>query len=184
MTEIWKSIDGFPDYEVSNMGRVKSFKWYHGTNERILKLRENNKGYIIVSLYNKKTEKRKVHILVYETFYDDKIKLDECIHHKDKNKKNNNYMNLLKIDTHKHNSFHNKGKIISEKTKKLMSEKNSGRNNPNFGIKGLEEWKINSIHQISNSPIIKQLKITQKEIGEIFGIDQKTVSYIKNRTWL
>ena len=32
--EIWKNIDGFKEYQISNYGRVKSFKKHTGTNFR------------------------------------------------------------------------------------------------------------------------------------------------------
>lgn len=35
--EIWKPIEGYPDYEVSSMGRVKSLNYYHTGKEKILK---------------------------------------------------------------------------------------------------------------------------------------------------
>jgi len=51
--EIWKEICGYDsDYFVSNLGRVKSFKYDKKTNTdvRILKQIENNRGYLQVSL--------------------------------------------------------------------------------------------------------------------------------------
>jgi hypothetical protein len=47
--EIWKIIEEYPDYRVSNFGRVKSFKNCRGTNERILKQNEYG-GYFCVYL--------------------------------------------------------------------------------------------------------------------------------------
>lgn len=38
MKEIWKDIEGYEGlYQVSSLGRVKSFHYHNGTNERILK---------------------------------------------------------------------------------------------------------------------------------------------------
>ena len=53
-----------------------------------------------------------------------------------------------------------------------------GQNNPNTKLK---EWMVKSIYQISNSPIIKQLRITQQDIAEVFNISKLTVYRIKNK---
>lgn len=58
MEEIWKDIKYYPNYMVSNMGRVKSigrwvYKEYRGKRwqrEKILKSSVNKKGYLFVSL--------------------------------------------------------------------------------------------------------------------------------------
>ncbi len=47
MEEIWKDIPGFLDYQVSNLGRVKSFK---GKKERILTPSYTIYGYLQVGL--------------------------------------------------------------------------------------------------------------------------------------
>lgn len=58
--EKWKDITGFPNYMVSNFGRVYSKK-----SGLIMKLGKDNKGYLRVSFYeNGKSNTRKVHRLV------------------------------------------------------------------------------------------------------------------------
>lgn len=66
MSEIWKKIEGFEDYEVSNLGRVKSIK---KGKERILKPAINIKGYLRVNLCeNGKKKEMKIHQLVAIAF--------------------------------------------------------------------------------------------------------------------
>lgn len=60
MIEEWKTIEEYPDYMVSNMGRVKSLK----TNI-ILKNIKDNRGYLRVCLHRKL---KQVHRLVGSTF--------------------------------------------------------------------------------------------------------------------
>lgn len=48
MEEIWKEIPGFPGYEVSNLGRVKSYKQYRAG--KILTLHPARKGYLQVRM--------------------------------------------------------------------------------------------------------------------------------------
>jgi hypothetical protein len=47
MVEIWKDIPGFLEYQVSNLGRVKSFK---GKKEKILRPFYTGSGYLQVGL--------------------------------------------------------------------------------------------------------------------------------------
>ena len=52
--EIFKDIKGYEGlYEISNYGRVKSFKW---NKEKILKGNINNKGYLRVTLLKNNVE--------------------------------------------------------------------------------------------------------------------------------
>lgn len=62
--EMWAKIDGFPNYDVSDYGRVRN----HRTG-RIMKTSIDNNGYVVVCLskYGKQYLK-KVHILVAEYF--------------------------------------------------------------------------------------------------------------------
>lgn len=66
MTETWKTIEEFPDYQVSDLGRVKSLKY---GKERILSASGNSNGYRAVSLAGPGgVFTRKVHRLVLEAF--------------------------------------------------------------------------------------------------------------------
>lgn len=89
--EIFREIDGFPDYEVSNLGRVCSFK---GKYPKILKPKKNRYGYLYVILYtdgNKVT--KKVHRLVAEAFIPNPENKPE-VNHIDEDKENNVADNL------------------------------------------------------------------------------------------
>lgn len=66
--EIWKDIlDYEGDYQVSNVGRVKSFK-YDKINGRILKQIKYGDYFRIGLLKNGKYKSKQVHRLIYETF--------------------------------------------------------------------------------------------------------------------
>lgn len=100
--EVWKEIYGFPHYEVSNLGRVRSKDRYilrHGTKSlfkgKVLEGGTDSDGYRIVLLYysaggGRNTEK--VHRLVMKTFCP--ITLNLQVNHIDGNKQNNNLDNL------------------------------------------------------------------------------------------
>ena len=92
MTEIWKDIDGYEGlYQISNKGRVKRL---YKASERILKPRDNGRGYLRVHLTKENTSKHiRVHRLVARAFIPNPDNLPE-INHRDENKKNNCVENL------------------------------------------------------------------------------------------
>lgn len=91
MNEIWKDIYGFPYYQVSNLGRVRSFKF---GNERILKQSKNSWGYLYVGLSkNGKQYMKRVHRLVAQAFLPNPQNLSQ-VNHKDENKENCKVDNL------------------------------------------------------------------------------------------
>lgn len=90
--EEWKDIVGYEGlYQVSNFGRVRSFKW---KREYILKQFSDTKGYLRVALYKNKTCKRRfVHLIMMESFFPVFDKTLQ-INHKDGCKYNNVLNNL------------------------------------------------------------------------------------------
>ncbi len=89
--EIWKTIKDFENYQVSNLGRIKSFT---KGSEKILKTALNTNKYYWVRLFNKDKSKCKlVHSLVAEYFLENKLNLP-FINHIDGCKTNNKVFNL------------------------------------------------------------------------------------------
>ena len=109
MKEVWKTIPNYPNYKVSNCGRVKSVDRTdtRGRNRKgkVLKQSQDGSGYMQVTLYEDgKGKNIKVHQLVMLTFN------GECgkgyqVNHIDENQKNNNLSNLEYV-TPKQNSNH------------------------------------------------------------------------------
>ena len=96
MEEIWKPI-GYEGYEVSNLGRVKSYK-YDKINGKIMKPYKNTKGYLQIDLQldGRKRENRvhlAVHRLVAMAFIPNPDNLPQ-VNHKDEDKTNNCVDNL------------------------------------------------------------------------------------------
>lgn len=109
--EIWKTIKGFENYEVSNFANVRN-----KTTNRILK-QENNKGYLRVSLSLKGMVKRiLVHRLVAINFINNKYK-KPCVNHKDGNRLNNNLSNLewVTFSENEIHSYNVLGKLNSQR---------------------------------------------------------------------
>lgn len=112
--EIWKTIKGYEDYQVSNYGRIKR-------NEKILKPILSRNGYLHIFLYSKgKSKQFLVHRVVANTFIENKNNLKE-INHKDGNKQNN-IIDNLEWCTRKENVHHflNSNKLNETKSKAVV----------------------------------------------------------------
>lgn len=92
--EIWKAIEGYEGYEISNLGKVKSMNYSRTDKEKIMKPCKNNYGYLVVYLYrNRKRKLFYVHRLVAAAFIQNP-KGFEQVNHIDENKSNNAVENL------------------------------------------------------------------------------------------
>lgn len=119
--EIWLPICGYENYQVSNMGRIKSLGNDKTRKDRILRQVKNNKGYLYLNLCKEgKCKNFTVHRLVANAFLDNPSNL-KCVNHKDENPLNNCVDNL-EWCTYKYNN------IYGSRLKKV-SEKQ--RNDPN-----------------------------------------------------
>lgn len=167
--EIWKSIPGFDGYEVSNQGRVRSFKKSIGLGagkgsmsiiadepQRILSPRHRKGGYLAVGLCaNGKVCDFYIHALVMLAFigpYPNGLEI--C--HSDDDPTNNNLENL-RYDTHANNMRGVLGKRYSPRTA-------DSRILANIDIKYIREL-VESDH--NTSEIKKKFGISKKYINQI-----------------
>uniref|UniRef100_A0A6C0KNX9 HNH nuclease domain-containing protein n=1 Tax=viral metagenome TaxID=1070528 RepID=A0A6C0KNX9_9ZZZZ len=114
MEEIWKPVNEFPNYHISCYGNIKNVI----TNKP---LKPNLKsGYYHVSLVNEIIKKSlKIHRLVALAFIENPENKSD-VNHKDKNKLNNNVLNLEWM-TRKENNIHRcQGIIISNNKNKAI----------------------------------------------------------------
>lgn len=93
--EGWRDIKDYEGlYQVSNLGRIKSFGNGKTRKEKILKSRKDGCGYHFVTLYKEgKVKTYKVHRLVAQAFIPNPDNLPQ-INHIDENKSNNCVDNL------------------------------------------------------------------------------------------
>lgn len=86
----------YRNYHVDDNGNVWSTKKHNGTFIRKLKTFVDGGGYLVVALQtdDKKEIKRKVHLLVCESFHGERPQWAQCVRHIDGNKKNNKASNL------------------------------------------------------------------------------------------
>lgn len=105
MQEVWKDIKDYEGYyQISNYGRLKSFKV--DSKGKIMKLTNKYGDYLSIVLQGKGKPKRsvRIHRLVAEAFIPNPDNLPE-INHKDGNKQNNKVDNLEWV-THRENTVH------------------------------------------------------------------------------
>lgn len=120
--EVWKTVEEFPIYEVSSLGRVRSVDRESVRRGNVAKIKgaelkqTDIRGYKRVTLYygsRKNHAQIFVHRLVARAFIPNPDNLP-CVNHKDENPSNNCYWNL-EWCTHKYNS--NYGTSIERRVK-------------------------------------------------------------------
>lgn len=168
--EIWKTIKGFENYQVSNLGNVKSLeKYYLMRNkypillkERILK-QVNSNGYLSVGVHlNNKQKTIKVHRLVAIAFIPNLF-----------NKASVNHINGIKSD----NRFENLEWCTSKE-----NTKHAIKNNLIIFKKGEDSKcvKLNNIKVLE----IRESNLTPTQLSKIYNISRTTIYDIKlNKTW-
>lgn len=169
--EIFKEVIGYPEYEISNCGRVRSkarmIRYVHAvtkkehfrlTSEKYLKLFTTVHGYYFVSLRkNNKPVSLNIHRLVALNFIENPDNLP-VVNHKDGNKLNNTVENL-EWCTDAYNHHHATVNGLKPKGSKIGTSK-------------LNERCIFAINKLL------QKGLTHKEIGEIFNVNRSTISQI------
>jgi hypothetical protein len=115
MTELWKQIKDFPNYNISNFGNIKNII----TNKTLKQCIKS--GYYNISLINKNNIKKSktVHRLVALEFIDNHEKKPE-VNHKDKNKLNNHIDNLEWMTKIENNIHRCKDAIITTNKNKQL----------------------------------------------------------------
>lgn len=161
--EEWKEIEGFEEYHISNLGRVKSFKRY--TEGKIMSLNMTKQGYYHVIFYSNKILKgMKVHRLVASAFIPNPENKPQ-VNHIDGNKYNNVVSNL-EWSTASENQFH----AIE------LGLSTSSKGNKHGRSKLTEELVID---------ILERGKWSSYEtIAKSYGVDRKTIEDIlKRKKW-
>lgn len=120
MNEVWKTINGYEDYQISNLGRVKSLC----KNKPImLKAGRAKSGYFTVCLHkNKQPLTHNIHRLIAEHFIPNPEN-KKYVNHIDGNKENSTLSNLEWV-THAENMQHAYDTGLMKKRKCICVETN------------------------------------------------------------
>jgi hypothetical protein len=127
--ENWRPIKDFPDYLVSDLGRVKSLgrNYKYGSHDDMILSTNNRRGYRGVVLYrNGKRYHKSIHRLVAEAFIPNPNGFP-CVNHRDENRTNNS-VNNLEWCTHLYNSHYGNAreKISKNVSRRVIQYTKSG----------------------------------------------------------
>ena len=162
--EKWKDIEGYPVYQVSNLGRIRSRMKRSARGELLpkgewfyLKPALTSTGYPVVDLYYAKGKKkhRMIHVLVAQAFIKNHFN-KRYVNHKDGNKQNPKLDNL-EWCTHKEN-MHHAMQVLG-----IQFNPPRSRDLPDKTVKDI--FNAKGLH---------------KEIAAKFGVDRSTVCRIKS----
>jgi len=160
MREEWKNIEGFENlYQISNLGRFKSFK---NNKEKILRPADAM-GYEIIRLFkDKKIYTLKTHRLVAYHFIDNPENKPE-VNHKNGNKKDNTIFNL-----------------------EWMTRSENMKHAILTGLKGIKKGIDNGNSKLNESDV-RQIKnelshLTCSKLSEMFNVSRAAIHLIKNNT--
>lgn len=161
--EEWKDVVGYEGlYQVSSLGRVKSFHSWRGKKERIINPFPNRDGYRKVDLRTSdgKRKTKSVHTLVLEAFAGEQPPEMQC-NHKDGIKSNNRLENL-EYCTRCENVLHtyrNLGRVPMRGERHGLSK-----------LTEKEVLEMRHLHSIG--------RYNYKELGEVFKVSQVTARRI------
>ena len=161
MEEIWKDIKGYENkYQVSNLGRIRSYPNKRHSNFKILKQAKNNGYYTVCLSKENKTKNFTVHRLVAIAFIPNPNNLPQVGHKDEKNlinseecnncvenlewctgKENDNMPLHRERLSGKNNPMYGQTRKVSKETKEKISKAISGKNNPFYGKTHSKEAK-------------------------------------------
>jgi len=170
--EIWKNIENYEGYQISNLGNIKSLSkkikcknGFRTTKEKILKLKKSKQGYLSIQLKNKGIS-FSVHRLVALAFIDNPENKPQ-VNHINGIKQDNRIDNLewcTQSENQKH-AYENKLQIPS------LHKRSNGEN------QGLSKLK--------NEDVIFILENYKKGMGikfsKLFNVSQTTILNIVNK---
>lgn len=167
MKEIWKSITHYRDYQISNLGRVRSLPKQFRRFLKIIKPMIDKAGYYRITLWKNSEYKRfLIHRLVAEMFVSNN-KNKPTVNHLDNNP-SNNIFNNLEWCTQSENMLH------AFRTKSKVMPKGEDC----YGHK-VTEKEVKNIRKYH-----KKRVYNMRELAEMYNLSKPTVwKMIHRQTW-
>ena len=173
--EIWKEIKDYPNYMVSNLGRVKSLNYNRTGVEQLRKLNKNDKGYLRINLSkNNNVESFSVHRLEAIAFdlpipeHLKNIPIEKLeINHKDENPQNNHLDNLEWTDSKGNKDWGGYKKRLSESLKKYEKTEEHKRKIAEANVNGKMSKSVLQIDKDTNDVIAEfpSTKEVERQLG-------------------
>ena len=178
--EVWKEVANFPDYECSDMGRVRrttdGLRTYAG---RVLCIGLDGWGYPLVSLYlNRKRATPKVHNLVMTSFVGPKPD-GIVVNHRSGVKMDNRLKNLEYV-TPSENALHAYRTGLSP-----MGDRHGSRLHPESRPRGESCWSASlTSDDVSGIRRMHSTGVSMVELAVQFRVGQPAIwKIIHRRTW-
>jgi hypothetical protein len=131
--EIWRDIDNYDNYQVSNFGNVRNSK-----KNNLMTGSSNNEGYYVVSLSKDGiAKKHRIHRLVASAFLDNPDD-KELVDHIDGNKANNHFGNLRWASSTENNRNRNISIVNTSGTKGVSWNIQNNKWQANVTIDGIQ----------------------------------------------
>lgn len=170
--ERWVKVKGYSLYEISDMGRLKTYNWKNQGIERIMRPALDGSGYLRTMLKSDsgRVHTVKIHRLVLISFIGDPLPGQEC-NHKNGIRTDNRLINLEWI-SHAENIKHSF--IIGRSN-------NQGENNPAATITENEVREIRLNYQYGKK---RKCGITKQQIADQYGVSFHVIKRIvSGKTW-
>ena len=156
--EIWKDVNGYEGYyQISNMGRIKSFC---RKKSLIMSQSLDSKGYFQIKLKGRKSFL--IHHLIMFSFVSDKPSKDHQVNHKNGIKTDNRIENLEWV-TRSENMIH---------AYRLGLNFTNGKKGIDHPLRKLNEKDILEI---------RKSKLSNSELSKLYNVSFQTISKIKLR---
>ncbi len=177
MKEIWKDIPGYDGkYQASNLGRIRSTRFYGKPKIRILKPQEQGTGYLKLTLVgdDRIHKQMLIHRLVAMAFIPNPNDYD-FVNHKDENK-TNNCVDNLEWCTKSYNSIYylNKDKRRKEEYARRLRDKETGElSSP--AVKHILRKYFQKVVQKDKNGNILNIFNNASEVAEKLGLDVRNL---------
>ena len=163
--EIWKTVEGFENYEISNLGRLKvnlKFRKYRSYQSKILNPNLDKDGYLTTGLSKEgKHYNKKIHRLVAIAFIENK-----------ENKPCVNHINGIKIDNRIENL-------------EWCTVKENNIHAIKIGLSGQVPGEKHHMSKLKENQVLEIIEnksfLSQKQLSLIYNISQGQISRIVNK---